>query len=337
MRWISQFAHTGSLTLYRLLAGASAILGLLAACRTHGTTHGTAPVTTSSSGALAPVDPPRRLAVVEGLASPEALVFDPAHEVYLVSNVNGSPGVKDGNGFISRIRADGTVDSLHFIQGGRGGVTLNGPMGSRVRGDTLWVLDIDVLRGFDTRTGAPLATIDFAPLGALFLNDLTFGPGGDIYVTDTGNRVTPDGKSTHTGPDRIYHVAPRDRTVTVALETPALAQPDGIAWDSHGNRLVLAPFGGMAVQAWRPGDRAPATVAPGKGKFDGIEIEGDGSILITSWNDSSVATLEGTQLVRRISGLSMAPADVSMDARGGRVGIVSLTANRFELWTWPAR
>src|ERR1700738_28206 len=63
------------------------------------------------------------LAVVSGLASSEAVVFDPARDVYFVSNINGDPGVKDGNGFISRITADGAVDSLHFIQGGRNGVT----------------------------------------------------------------------------------------------------------------------------------------------------------------------------------------------------------------------
>ena len=99
------------------------------------------------------------LAVVNGLASPEAAVFDPIRDVYFVSNMNGDAGVKDGNGFISRIRPDGVLDSLHFIQGGRNGVTLNAPMGSRIEGDTLWVLDVDVLRGFDARTGTPAQPI----------------------------------------------------------------------------------------------------------------------------------------------------------------------------------
>jgi len=89
---------------------------------------------------------PQRISIVEGLAQPEALSFDASQNVYFVSNVNGSPGVKDGNGFISRISADGAMDSLHFIQGGRDGVQLDAPMGSRVQGDTLWVLDVDKLR-----------------------------------------------------------------------------------------------------------------------------------------------------------------------------------------------
>src|SRR5207244_1426510 len=122
------------------------------------------------------------------------------------------------------------------------------PMGSRIQGDTLWALDVDVLRGFDARTGAPIRTIDLAPAGAGFLNDLTAGPDSDFYITDTGVR---GGK--HTGPDRIYHVD-RNRKVTVALESPALSMPDGIGWDPAGRRLILAPFGGTAVQEWHPGD-----------------------------------------------------------------------------------
>ncbi|MDQ6690085.1 MAG: hypothetical protein M3Z18_06205 [Gemmatimonadota bacterium] len=274
------------------------------------------------------------LAVVSGLASSEAIVFDPARDVYFISNMNGDPGVKDGNGFISRIRSDGVVDSLHFIQGGRNGVTLNAPMGSRIQGDTLWVLDVDMLRGFDARTGNPLSAIDLAPMGAGFLNDLTPGPDGDFYITDTGVRAV-NGKLDHTAPDRIYHVD-RNRRVTIALQSPALALPDGIGWDPAARRLILAPFGGTAVQQWHPGDAAPVNIAPGPGRFDGVEIEPDGSAVITIWNDSSVSTLEGTRLVKRVV-LSMPPADASVDLRRRRVGVVSVATDRFELWPWPAR
>jgi sugar lactone lactonase YvrE len=278
---------------------------------------------------------PHRIASVEGLSHPEALSFDPAQSVYFVSNVNGWAGVKDGNGFISRITADGVMDSLHFIQGGRNGVQLDAPMGSRVQGDTLWVLDVDKLRGFNTHTGAPTITVDLAPLKVLFLNDLAMDSTGEFYITDTGVEVASNGMDNHTGPDRILHVG-HDRSVSVAVSTPLLSSPDGIAWDQRGKRFVLAPFSGPSVQEWRIGDPGPKDVAKGKGMFDGIEVEADGSILITSWNDSSVATLEGPKLIPRITKLPYQPADVSMDAARSRVGIVSLVANRFELWDWPS-
>lgn len=267
------------------------------------------------------------IATVSKLAGSEALTFDPARDVYFVSNVNGNPGVKDGNGFITRITADGVVDSLHFIQGGRNGVTLNAPMGSRIQGDTLWVLDVDVLRGFNAITGAPVASIDLAPVHPLFLNDVTLGPDGDFYITDTGV-----GK-THTGPDRIYHID-RNRNVHIALESPALSMPDGIGWDGKGRRLILAPFGGTSVQSWQPGQPAPTDLAPGPSKFDGVEIQPDGQIVITSWNDSSVSTLDGNKLVRRIK-LGIPPADASMDTKRKRVGVVSMMTDQFQLWAWP--
>lgn len=279
---------------------------------------------------------PNRVAVVDGLSQPEALSFDATNNVYFVSNSNGSPGVKDGNGFISRITADGVMDSLHFIQGGRDSVQLDAPMGSRVEGDTLWVLDVDKLRGFDTKTGKPYVTVDLSPLKALFLNDLAIDSTGDFYITDTGIQIGADGTMNHTGPDRILKVA-RDRSISVAATTALFSTPDGIAWDRRAKRFVLAPFAGPSVQEWRIGDPGPKDMAKGKGMFDGVEVETNGQILITSWNDSSVSTLEGPKLIPRIAKLSYQPADVSMDAGRSRVGIVSLVANKFELWEWPAK
>ena len=293
-----------------------------------------APTACSSSKAAKGNAQPQRIAVVEGLSRPEALSFDGSQNVYFVSNVNGLPGVKDGNGFISRISADGVMDSLHFIQGGRDGVQLDAPMGSRVQGDTLWVLDVDKLRGFDTKSGKPYVTVDLSPLKALFLNDLAIDSTGEFYITDTGVLIAANGMDSHPGPDRILHVA-HDRSISVAASTALLSSPDGIAWDQRAKRFILAPFAGPSVQEWRIGDAGPKDIAQGKGMFDGAEVEHDGTILITSWNDSSISTLEGQKLVPRISKLGYQPADVSMDAGRSRVGIVSLVANKFELWEWP--
>ena len=92
------------------------------------------------------------------------------------------------------------MDSLHFIQGGRNGVQLDSPMGSRVQGDTLWVLDVDKLRGFNTHTGAPTVTVDLAPLKALFLNDLA--------IDSTGSSTSPTRASRRTRMARAITPAP---------------------------------------------------------------------------------------------------------------------------------
>jgi hypothetical protein len=69
---------------------------------------------------------PELLATVSGFAIPESVRHDPGRDVLYVSNVTGNPQAKDNTGFISRARTDGTVDSLRFNAGGRGGVTLPG-------------------------------------------------------------------------------------------------------------------------------------------------------------------------------------------------------------------
>jgi HSP20 family protein len=104
---------------------------------------------------------PTLVTTVRGLSAPESVIHDADQDVYFVTNINGNPGARDGNGFISRMKPDGTVDSLHFVMGGRNGVTLNAPKGTAITGDTLWVTDLDAVRGFNRFTGAPLATIEF--------------------------------------------------------------------------------------------------------------------------------------------------------------------------------
>ena len=88
-----------------------------------------------------PPPPPAatKVIVVEVFLTPESVLHDPAQDIYFVSNINGSPTAKDNNGFISRVRPDGAVENLKFIEGGHGGVTLNAPKGLAIRGDTLWV------------------------------------------------------------------------------------------------------------------------------------------------------------------------------------------------------
>src|SRR5207247_5497189 len=174
--------------------------------------------------AAAPTLPPSpgatKLTVVEGFLTPESVLHDPVQDIYFVSNINGSPTAKDNNGFISRVRPDGAIENLKFIEGGRAGVTLNAPKGLAVAGDTLWVADSDVVRAFNARTGAPIDSVKFDSAsagggGAVFLNDVTVASTGAIYVTDTGIRFDDVGNVLHPGPDRVFRIGP-DRKVTVA-------------------------------------------------------------------------------------------------------------------------
>ena len=290
-----------------------------------------------STPAPTPPPPPApaatKVLTVEGLLTPESVLHDTVQDIYFVSNINGSPTAKDNNGFISRVKPDGAVENLKFIEGGRTGITLNAPKGLALAGDTLWVADIDAVRAFNAKTGAPIDSVSLSKLGAVFLNDVVVVPTGALYVTDTGIRFDDVGNVLHPGPDRVFRIGP-DRAVTVAVRGDTLGRPNGIALDAAGKRFVIVEFGGRSVLAWKPGDKAPSVIAKGPGGFDGVEIVG-GRILVSSWSDSTVSSYETGQEVKLITGVP-SPADIGYDAKRNRVLIPIFTGNRVEIWQLPA-
>lgn len=269
---------------------------------------------------------PTKAATVAGFQTPESVLWDSTLDVYFVSNINGNPAAKDGNGFISVVDPAGTMRDTVFIKG------LNAPKGMAVVGDTLWVTDIDVIRGFNARTEAPVAIVPIP--GAVFLNDIAAAPDGSLYITDTAIRFGAQGPE-HVGTDRIFRVAP-DRLVSVAFESDSLGRPNGITWDRANDRFIVVPFGTGKLFAWKPRgqprwpDQAPTTLGTGPGQFDGVEVAGN-AIWVSSWADSSVyryADGQGTKLIKGVP----SPADIGYDAKRHRVLIPIFMENRVEIW-----
>ncbi|HUF35668.1 MAG TPA: hypothetical protein VMN37_06940 [Gemmatimonadales bacterium] len=266
------------------------------------------------------------VATVDSLDGPEAARWDPDLNLWFIANVNGGPGAKDNNGYISRLTPEGGIDSLKFIAGGRNRVTLNAPKGMAIVGDTLWVADIDAVRGFNRKTGAPVASIPVP--GAMFLNDVAVGPDG-IYVTDTGILFGADGQMTHPGPDAVYKIA--GRTVTTAVTFDGEPGPNGITWDSGGRRFIIVPFTNNAISAWAPGDSVPQKIGEGPGMQDGVEDFGAGRFLVTSWADSSLSLLTDGRMTR-LAGNLPGGADLGYDPASGRVVVPQLTENKVQVF-----
>ena len=278
---------------------------------------------------------PGRTATVEGFKTPESVRYDSAGDVFYVSNINGSPVAKDNNGFISRMKPDGTIDSLQLIAGGRDGVTLNAPKGLALIGDTLWVTDIDAVRAFNVKTGAVVATVDLISFKAIFLNDICVGGDGALYVTDSG--LQPRGASmVHVpGGDKIFRI---DAThhATIALASDSLHWPNGIAWDASGKRFIIVPYDKVPqILAWRPGTAQPVIIGYGPGQFDGVEILADRRLIVTSWADSTVSIRNGN--VRQAIKDLPSPADIGIDTRRMHLAVPLLTKDRVEILTIPAR
>ena len=270
---------------------------------------------------------------IQGLGFPESVRYDPEQDAYFISNMLGPGSLKDGNGFVVRVDAGEPRRAEVFVQGGRGGVTLDAPKGMALLGDTLWVADIDVLRGFHRRTGAPLATVDLRPHRAVLLNDVAAGPDGALYVTDSGIEMTAKGVI-YRGGDRVFRVA--RGAVSVVAQGPGLGRPNGITWDPEGRRWIVVSFDpfGSEVYALRPGEVGRTVLARGPGRFDGVERLDDGRLLVTCWADSSLHLLRDGRRERVIRGLWQ-PADLGVDTRRGRVVIPLVLQGRVEIWELP--
>lgn len=266
-----------------------------------------------------------------GFDTPESVRYDAELDVYFVANINGSPSAKDNNGYIARVHADSLATVTRLVEGGKNGATLHAPKGMAIKGDTLFVADIDAVRMFHRRTGASIGSVAVA--NAVFLNDVAVGPDG-IYITDSGVRFDDAGNMSHpANSDRVFRLS--GRTVTTALNTDSLGRPNGIAWDATNNRFIIVSFGGKNVFAWTPGAATTTTLATGAGQFDGVEILANGNLLVSSWADSSVHVVHGgTHMVPAIRNLP-APADIGVDTKRNLVAVPRFGDGTVEFYKIP--
>lgn len=266
------------------------------------------------------------------MKTPESVRYDPDLDVFYVSNINGSPSQRDGNGFIAIIRADSVNAPIRMlVEGGKNGAKLDAPKGMAISGDTLWVADIDHVRGFNRRTGAPVADIDLSSQKATFLNDVATSPDGAVWITDTGISFDATGAVTHPGTDQIFKLSGRKAT---ALKADSLNSPNGIAWDAANGRFIIGPFGSANILAWKEGEKTPTKVATGPGQYDGVEVLADGRILVSSWTDSSVHVVQGGTVTKLIPNVN-APADIGVDSKRGIVAIPRFNDGKVEFYKIP--
>ena len=201
-----------------------AIVSLISASAACGGGQPSTPPAQPETSAPAPAPAPARPPVVKAgwtvsdMRTPESVYLDEGSGYLYVSQINGQPGDKDGNGRISKLGLDGSVVAADWVTG------LNAPKGLRSFGGTLWVADIDEVISIDITSAKVLSHIHID--GAKFLNDVAAGADGTIYASDTMT-------------SRIHAI--KDGKATVFAEGEQLEYPNGLFVD--GERLIVGGWG----------------------------------------------------------------------------------------------
>lgn len=273
-----------------------------------------------------PLEP---LRVYRGFDRPESVLHDPVNDVYLVSNVVGSPLGRDGKGFISRLSPEGGVLALRWIDGDAEGVTLNAPKGMTLSGSRLYVADLDVVRVFDRDSGAVLGEIPVE--GATFLNGMATGRDGRVFVSDMGMQMGEGGMSP-SGSDAIHHVGLEEGAEALVRDV-GLGHPNGLFVVDDGVWVVT--FGtGELYRVDGNGERSGRRRLPA-GRLDGIVGLSDGTVFVSSWEGGRIfrGTVNG-DFESFVEGVN-SPADIGFDARRRRLLVPRMMEDEVSVYRLP--
>jgi sugar lactone lactonase YvrE len=296
--------------MFRLLTTAF-LLTALAAC-------GGSPEKEQPGAAASATQPPANAGgakwTVEGMEAPESVYVDAASGSIFVSQVNGMPNEKDGNGRIAKLDMDGKLIDAAWVTG------LNAPKGLRAAGGTLWTADIDEMIGIEIASGKVTSRIKID--GAQFLNDVAAGPDGTVYVSDMMA-------------NKIYTV--KDGKAAVFAEGEQLEYPNGLLVD--GERLI--------VGGWGKPEPDFSTKVPGRlfaldlktkqkttitanpfANIDGVESDGRGGYVITDYLAGKLMHIMPNGDVHPLKTFTQGTADLAYVPSNGLAIIPHMNENK---------
>ncbi|MBT3923925.1 MAG: hypothetical protein HOF21_15270 [Nitrospina sp.] len=238
---------------------------------------------------------------VGALKNPASFIVDPALGNYFISNINGNPASRDNNGFI--VKLDPSRKILFVIRGGDPQVTLHAPDGLALKGNVLYLADIDSLRWFDKNNGAPLGHIDLTGLGAKQLRGLAFDDEGNLYISDVLANT-------------IYKVETKnDHKISIFSKDNRLGNPTGVVYDSIRKRLIVVTR--ATGRIWGIGlDGKIIPVIHTKKVFknlSGVDWDREGNLLVSDRVEGKIYRIRNFYQVETVRENILTPAGISFD------------------------
>lgn len=186
---------------------------------------------------------------------PESVLVDAKNKVLYVSNIDGAPGGKDGMGSIGKLSPDGKPIAIEWIKG------LNAPKGMGQFGNLLYVADMNEVVVIDIQQATIIKKIVVE--GATFLNDISVGPKGEVYVSDSR--------------EKKVHKIEGDK---VSLFADGFAGPNGVLWQPDG---VYVLDNGTLYKHDATGQNRSKIAEGLEGGSDGVERVGGKDFIVSSW------------------------------------------------------
>ena len=236
---------------------------------------------------------------VGGLKTPESFIVDPAIGNYFISNINGNPLNRDNNGFI--VKLDPSGKPLFFIRGGDPQVTLHAPDGLALKGNILYVTDIDSLRWFDKNNGKPLGHIDFTGMGAKRLKGLAFDGEGNLFISDVLANA-------------IYKVETGSaHKISVFSKDNRLGNPSGMVYDSARKRLICVARATGGIWGIRLDGKIAPVIQKRFKNLDGIDWDREGNLLVSDRTEGKIYKIHNFSRIEVVRKNILTPANISFD------------------------
>jgi glucose/arabinose dehydrogenase len=247
---------------------------------------------------------------VTELQSPYSFIGGQSGKEYFISSVNGEPDASDNNGFITKLDANGKLINLKFIQGGRDGVTLHAPKGMALVDHTLYVADLDTVRGFEIETGKATTSIP--------LSDSPVIGGSHVSLTD----VASDGKGrlycSDQKANRIYRIDLGSKKVSLLVADPGLAGPAGLAVHPKSGHLIAVSWDKGTIFDISPEGVLTELVSNGffSSRFRnlrGVDFDRWGNMYVSDSTMGKVWRMTWDKKFQVIAEYLPSPADLSID------------------------
>jgi SMP-30/Gluconolactonase/LRE-like region len=263
------------------------------------------PINPAADGAFEPIS--SNVKVYGAMHSAESCSYDATRGLIVVPSRGVPQNVQTNNAWVSFINHDGSVHTSRWIGVQNPGdprttltppLVLNEPYGSDIANGMLYLADRDggttpnepsvaVIRRFNMQSGAPAGEVRVEK--SPWLNDIEVADDGTIYATQTG--VGGDKPDSATW--QVWRI-PRDGSPSIFLQGAPLRQPNGIAFDSQGN-IVVVNIGNNEVLTFSPDGKLLKTENAAQAGNDGLVIMADGTKYVSSVLNGGVSRIRPGQ------------------------------------------